>query len=74
MRLDRADLHVRSVSICSTYVCAHEKTRFKSQIFEKELNAAYETTAISEQIVFISSDTLFWLLHNPIFVTWVSEA
>ena len=32
-----------------SYVCAHKKTRFKSQILENELNADYETTAISGQ-------------------------
>ena len=26
-----------------------------------------------EKLFFISSDYLYWLLHNPIFLTWVSE-
>ena len=32
------------------YVCAHEKTRFKSQILEIDLNADYETKTISRQL------------------------
>ena len=35
-----------------TYMWAREKTRFKSQISENELNADYEITAISAQTVF----------------------
>ena len=34
----------------SLYVCAHKKIKFKSQILENELNAIYETTAISGKI------------------------
>ena len=43
-------------NVLDTYVCAHEKTRFKSQILENELDADSETTAISDN--FFSSDYL----------------
>ena len=39
-------------TIFNEVVCSHEKTRLKSQILDSELNADYETIAISGQFAF----------------------